>query len=446
MLRRVVTAAWVIAFVATMPASTVAATTDPNALTLVSKQSIDSRTIDYVFRTADLPSNTPVRVMLPSSYAANPTQRYPVLYLLHGCCADYTSWTGLGTEQLTAGLPLIVVTPDGGPGGFYSDWYNFGAYGPPRWEDYHVSHLIPWIDTHFRTVANRGGRAIAGLSMGGFAMSYAARHPDLFVAAAAFSGAVDTNYLPAGQVDDAISALDFPAPPDAVWGDRANSEVVWRAHNPWDLAENLTGLKLTLRTGNGMPGGPYNCCTPDVIEMLVHQQSLDLHTQLDALRIPHVWDDYGPGCHCGQYWTRDLQETLPDLMATFAHPPPAPVPFTFRSAEPSYSVYGWSVVSRRMALEFSELSMARPGGFRLSGSGGATVTTARWYRPGALYRVTMFGLTQQRTIVRADALGRLVLNVALGPANPYQEYTAQAAAAGSNVYTTTVTVAGPGIR
>ena len=147
---------------------------DPYALSLMSTTQIDQRMFDLVFQTADLSSTTTVRVLLPANYAAYPKSRYPVLYLLHGCCDNYRSWTGLGVEALTDGLPLIVVMPDGGPGGFYSDWYNFGSFGPPRWEDYHINHLIPWIDANYRTVDNRGGRAIAGLSMGGFAMSYAA--------------------------------------------------------------------------------------------------------------------------------------------------------------------------------------------------------------------------------------------------------------------------------
>ena len=420
---------------------------DPYALTLVSSQQLDDRMFDLVFRTADLSSMTTARVLLPSDYAAHPARRYPVLYLLHGCCADYRSWTDLGAEPLTDGLPLIVVMPDGGPGGFYSDWYNFGSFGPPRWEDYHINHLIPWIDAHYRTVADRSGRAIAGLSMGGFAMSYAARHPDLFVAAAAFSGAVDTNYLPAGQVDGAISVLDFPAVPDAVWGDRMTSEVIWRTHNPWDLAGNLAGIQLTLRTGNGMVGGPYNqCCVPDAIEVLVHQQSVNLHEQLLVLGIPHVWDDYGPGCHCGQYWTRDLQETLPDLMNVFAAPPPAPIPFSYRTAEPAYSVYGWSVTMQRAAMEFSELLAVRPAGFQLAGSGSGDVVTAPWYRPGGMYQVTLSGSSVTTLQASADRSGRLTFSVPLGPANPAQQYTAAAAITGTQVYLTTVTITGPGIR
>ena len=55
-----------------------------------------------------------------------------MLYLLHGASGDRTSWTSAGqgeAEQLTAKLPLIVVMPDGGRGGFYTNWFNNGAGG-----------------------------------------------------------------------------------------------------------------------------------------------------------------------------------------------------------------------------------------------------------------------------------------------------------------------------
>src|SRR5205085_3008695 len=73
--------------------------------------------------------------------------------------------------------------------GWFSDWFNGGAFGPPMWETFHITQLIPWVDANLRTVAAAEGRAVAGLSQGGFgSLSYAARHPDLFTSAAAFSG------------------------------------------------------------------------------------------------------------------------------------------------------------------------------------------------------------------------------------------------------------------
>ena len=363
---------------------------------------------------------TDVRVLLPAGYAEHPRRRYPVLYLLHGAIDNYTSWTVKGdAEQLTARYPLIVVMPDSGPSGGYTGWYNGGAGGPPAWETYHIDQLIPWIDSHLRTRAARAERAIAGLSMGGFgAMSYAARHPDLFAAAASFSGAVDTN-----------DPLDIAVTPAAVFGPRATQEIRWRAHNPWDLAANLRGLSLTIRTGNGMPGGPYGPTTgTDIVEYAVHQMSVSFHQRLSQLGIPSIWDDYGPGGHDWPYWQRDLRQTLPTLMSVFARPRPSPSTFTFTAAEPRYAVYGWSVQLNRRALEFSTLRVRAHSAFSVTGSGSAVVTSPAVYRPGRTLLVVVRDARGRRTRRVAVARNRrLVVRLALGPSNRYQEYIPQAA-------------------
>ena len=404
-------------------------------LELKATQQLDPRLVELTFHTPALKDDTHVRVLLPTGYDPSGTTRYPVLYLVHGTIDDYRSWTDKGdAESVTAGLPLIVVMPDAGNGGFYSDWFNNGAGGPPEWETYHVGELIPWIDSHYPTIAARAGRATAGLSMGGFgAMSYAARHPDLFAAAASFSGAVNTNeYEPLGEPDE--STFDG-ALPYSTWGPRPTQEVRWRAHNPWDLAGNLRGLDLTIRTGNGQPGGPYGGGDP--VEAYVHQASLDLHERLAQLGIPHVWDDYGPGGHAWPYWQRDLRETLPSIMEDFAHPRPAPSPFTFVAVEPSYDVYGWHVAIDRRALEWSRLENAGAGGFTLAGSGRATVSTGPLFTPGAVYPVTVGTRVSRLT---ADGQGRLAIEVPLGPGNASQEY---APGATTTLFRTTVRIGAP---
>ena len=108
----------------------------------------------------------------------------------------------------------------------------------------------------------------------------------------------------------------------------------------------------------------------------MHKASVALHDRLGALGIPHVWDDYGPGGHLWPYWRRDLRQTLPWLMNGFAHPRRPPSPFTYRTIEPRYEVYGWRVRIKRPALEWSELSGAGRRGFSLTGSGRARVTSA----------------------------------------------------------------------
>src|SRR3954454_22323030 len=102
------------------------------ALQVTATRPLDPRLVEHTVTTPSLAGPAHVRVLLPDGY--DPARRYPVLYLLHGCCDDWKSWTDKGeAEKITAGQPLIVVMPDAGQAGFYSDWYNNGAFGPPKW-------------------------------------------------------------------------------------------------------------------------------------------------------------------------------------------------------------------------------------------------------------------------------------------------------------------------
>ena len=215
---------------------------DSAGIHVVSTERLDPRLYSVRVSSGALGRAVDVRVLLPAGYADQPATRYPVLYLFHGTSGRASDWTTLGdAERTTAGLPLIVVMPDAGfdgdGGGYFTDWYNDGAGGPPRWETFHIDQVLPWIDHTLRTVAERRGRAIYGLSQGGFgSMSYAARHPDLFVAAGAYSGAVDT------AADPEAIALMTPIvigttfgldgkPPDSIFGPRLTEELNWRAHD-----------------------------------------------------------------------------------------------------------------------------------------------------------------------------------------------------------------------
>ena len=407
----------------------VPATASARGPRLLNDERLSPRLHELTLSTSALAKPTKVRILLPAGYAAQREHSYPVLYLLHGASGDQTSWTSAGqgeAEQLTAKLPLIVVMPDGGRGGFYTNWFNNGAGGKPRWEDWHVKQLIPWVDRHYRTLDVRRERAIAGLSMGGFgSFTYASRHPDLFTAALSLSGAVDPTTPPgiAPPVIDAISASDG-GPPGSLWGPFATQEVRWRAHDPYDLAENLRGLALWLRTGNGQPGGPFGGGpNVDPTEAGVYAMATNVHNRLDDLGIPHVFDSYGAGHHIWPYWNRGLAETLPAIMRRFHRGSRPPARVTFRAAEPSFAVYGWSVRVQRPAMEFSQLVGAGRRGFTLTGSGSATVTTPSVYRRGRAYTVTVRGKTRS---VRANPGGRLRITVPLGPGNPMQQYTAGA--------------------
>jgi S-formylglutathione hydrolase FrmB len=394
----------------------VPATAAASPLRLLSSNKLSPRLERLAFRTPAVKGITGVRVLLPDGYAKHHGRRYPVLYLLHGAIDNFRSWTDKGdAARLTLAYPMIVVMPDSGPDGGYTNWYNGGRGGPPEWETYHVDQLLPWIDAHFRTLPTRAERAIAGLSMGGYgAITYAAQHPDLFGAAASFSGALDTN-----------NPGDIAVTPPATYGPRSTEELNWRAHNPLDLAANLRGVNLTLRTGNGQPGGPFG--GGDVVEVVVHQMNVAFHDRLLKLGIRSIWDDYGPGGHDWPYWRRDLRQTLPWLMRLFEHPKPPPSSFSYTADAPKYEVYGWSATLGRRALEFSTLTVRRTRGFSLTGSGSATVSTGREFAPRRSVKVRVRDATGFHTRrVRADASGRLTVSVSLGPSNRYQQYTAQA--------------------
>ena len=198
----------------------------------------------------------------------------------------------------------------------------------------------------------------------------------------------------------------------------------WRAHDPRDLAENLRGLALWLRTGNGEPGGPFGGGSGvDVVEMGVWAMAASLHERLRKLGIPHTYDDYGPGHHLWPYWNRGLKQTLPAIMKRFHKGSKPPARVTFTAAEPTYSAYGWSVKVKRPAMEFSRLAKADRRGFTLSGSGTATVTTPALYAPRHTYAITIRGKTRQ---LNASRRGRLRIAVPLGVGNPAQQFTAGA--------------------
>ncbi len=405
-------------------------------LKLASRTQVDSRLVQLNFRTPAIAGGTGARVLLPPGYDA--TERaYPVLYLYHGAGYDETSWSGEGdVENIVGDRKVIVVMPRGGGNGYYANWYNGGDFGSPAYETFHVRQLIPWIDGHFRTVANRGGRITAGFSMGGFgAMSYAARHPDMFSGAFSFSGAIDTNYPPFQPIGEASSVADG-GQYAAIFGQRQTQEVRWRARNPWDLAPNLAGMTLQLRTGDGKGGGDFGGPPLDPIEFGVHEMAISMDARLTALGFDHLFEDYGPGAHQFPYYRRDLTEAMPSIMATFRHPPTPPRKFTFRAVEPRYSAYGFRVKLMRPQLEFSELHGNRVTGrsFRLAGSGTAAVRTPRAFNPGDVYRVaSKVDGERSHRMVTADHRGALHLRVSLGEPNQFQQYTADSNAAGGPV-------------
>lgn len=165
---------------------------DAHGLHIVDSNEADARLKYYRFRTNEIEWPLPypgpgVNVLLPTGFDS--AKSYPVLYLFHGGLEDFTTFdVKKNIRNLTAGASIIIVMPDGGLAGWYSNPVHSNV-GRRNWENFHIKQLIPWIDRNFNTHANKAGRAVAGFSMGGFgALKYAKKHPDMFASASAYSG------------------------------------------------------------------------------------------------------------------------------------------------------------------------------------------------------------------------------------------------------------------
>lgn len=164
-----------------------------------------------------------VRIYLPPGYEES-RRRYPVLYMHDGqnLFDDATAYAGewgvdetLNALARSRGLRLIVVGIDhGGAQRMHelNPWDNpaFGTGEGEQYMDFVVDVLKPWVDRHYRTLADRRHTAIMGSSMGGLISSYAiSRYPGVFGSAGVFSPA----YWVAPEVFDYVGA--HPPPPTA---------------------------------------------------------------------------------------------------------------------------------------------------------------------------------------------------------------------------------------
>jgi diacylglycerol O-acyltransferase / trehalose O-mycolyltransferase len=396
-----------------------------------SRSSVTQRLSEHVLSSRALGRDVGVRILVPDALPDG--RSVPVLWLLHGGDDDFRSWSDAGeVERLCDGMDLVVVMPDCGPGGWYTDWSCAdGPGGPQQWETHHLGELMEWVQAHVPVRTDRAGRAIAGLSMGGFgAMKYAARHPDRFCFAAAFSGAVDIVDPHLGLFADAMAGLNGGRPGD-IWGDRDQDLVRWRANNPVDLAANLATLELQLRTGDGRPGGVHGG-DADLIETTVHQTSTTLHTRLADLGTDHVWDDYGPGAHAWPYWVDALERTLPAVMsatdeATLDERHAAPTVIEHLSHDAEFDLWGWSVRSAATSEDAPTRLRTDATGWSVETSGTAVVATPAMFEPGHTVQLVIDDVerelrsgTDGRLCVQLDATGSGVSRVLLvdRPAGP----------------------------
>ncbi|MFD1934276.1 alpha/beta hydrolase [Nonomuraea mangrovi] len=276
----------------------------PGQIGEVTERRLDERRMELTIESAALEATTRVRLLLPKGWSRDAGRTWPVLWLLHGGLDSYTSWTArTDVDRLTRDTGVIVVMPDGGRCGSYSDWWNDGEGGAPRWAGYHLKELLPLLESRYRA---GGRRAIAGYSMGGQgAMLYAAEGH--FQAAASFSGAVDILQEGVPQAVMAGTTVGcFGTDWKRIWGDPDAQRDIWRAHNPYDQAGRLKGVRLYVASGTAE-------FWEDPAEHLAGKAGKAFAARLEELGIA-VQTHFYRGRHDHAHWQRELHRAYPMLM------------------------------------------------------------------------------------------------------------------------------------
>lgn len=257
------------------------------ALTILTAQAkVDTLTI----QSPSMQKMLKAGVVTPTDYQKKKNGPYPVLYLLHGYSGNFSNWLKSPRQnnllqQMADKYNFIIVTPEGG----YSSWY----YDSPvdkssQYETYLTQELLQEVERKYKTINNKSGRFISGLSMGGHGALYiSARNPELYLAAGSMSGAVNV----AG-----IEQEKFLQSIEAVLGPKPQNQELFRQSSIVYLTPLLkkSGLRLIIDCG--------------VKDFLI-EDNRELHRRLVYENVPHEYTER-PGAHTWEYWGNSLEYHL----------------------------------------------------------------------------------------------------------------------------------------
>ncbi len=244
-------------------------------------------------------------VYLPPGYdagaAQHPPRRYPALYFLHGLGDNEQTLFNSGGWTLLEDLrnqhsigDFLIVAPEG-----RRSFYINSADGAVRYSDFFLQEFLPYIESKYRIRSGRAGRAISGISMGGYgALRFAFAHPELFSAVSAQSAALITE---SPQALDAASRTGAPLAGvlSAVFGDPINVPH-WNDNSPFILAKrHAPGLrKMAIY---------FNCGHDDNYGF--EKGAAVLHDELQKENVRHEYHPY-PGDHSLTYFLSHFAEVM----------------------------------------------------------------------------------------------------------------------------------------
>jgi putative tributyrin esterase len=241
---------------------------------------------DASFHSASLNREMRYRILLPTNYDVS-ARRYPTLILLHGLYGDYKNWSTLtNLSKYACALNLIIAMPDAG-----NSWYVDSATDPAdKYEDYIARDFIQEIDAHYRTKPEKSARAIAGLSMGGYAAAkFALKYPNLFSYVGGISAALDA----AGNLNE--THPEFRDGLRKAFGEAGNTV----------RQQNDVFLLLASADIKALPYFYLDCGSGDMF-LEVNRKFV---AQLQQMKIPYEFHEM-PGGHEWKYWDGAIQRFL----------------------------------------------------------------------------------------------------------------------------------------
>lgn len=246
-----------------------------------------SGTVEHCSMSSDvLDTNKDFSVYLPAGYDDDSDRRYPVVYLFHPAGGTHEAWISKGNlpsiadDAIRSGMavPMIVVIPDASGEDDNHTGRHMGYFSVEGWdyETYFHKELIPLIDATYRTLADKGHRAIVGASMGGeAAISYAQKYPDFYGCACALCGILghpeqsvmaqsDKDYAdsllknnPTAFVENASSDTIEALKTIRWYADCGDNDYFYEGNIAFFLAMRKKGIKIDYRMRSGVHGWYY---------------------------------------------------------------------------------------------------------------------------------------------------------------------------------------------
>ncbi|MFC9976358.1 alpha/beta hydrolase [Spirillospora sp. NPDC127200] len=280
-----------------------------------------NRQYDLSVQSPSLGSTQKVRILVPASWRADAQRVWPIVYAFHGGNDSYVSWTRSTDIAAVASRYDVIVAMPEGSNGSYTDWYNDGKGGTPKWETFHTTEVRQLLERNFHAGSMRAAFGISSGAQG--AMTYTGRHPGMFKYTAAYSGVL--SMLSPG-IPSLLMYVNSAREPKKIWGDPVVHRANWAAHDPTTLLPKMRGTRLFVSAGNGKPGpfDPPGKAPWDIrylSETQVWRTTHDFVGRAKELGISVSTDLYGSGSHSWPYWKREMHKTWPSMMKAIGAAP-----------------------------------------------------------------------------------------------------------------------------